>query len=56
MLSFMFLVIIIIIIITVLIFSSSFGYNFLNSTQNYGKLGQYSRWQSWTQGGSKKKK
>jgi len=51
----MFLIIIIIAIV-ILIFSAPFGHNFLHSTQNYGKLGAYSRWQSWTQGGGKKKK
>jgi hypothetical protein len=48
--------IIIIVGMIVLMFAGPFGYNFLHSTQNYGKQGYYSRWQSLTQGGSKKKK
>lgn len=51
----MFLIIIIVGTI-VLMFVAPFGHNFLHATQNYGKQGWHSRWEHFTQGGSKKKK
>ena len=55
MLSLMFFIIIIVGMIFLMI-ATPFGYNFLHSTQNYGKEGWHTRWQHLIYGGSKKKK